>query len=58
LLRQAFHEADEMGKRGCQGRRNSVQRWDWDVVINEWADQFQRLLESRNRERPVVGEIA
>jgi len=43
-MRHVFTHRDEAKLRASQGRREMVERWDWDVVIQQWVAEFQRLL--------------
>jgi glycosyltransferase involved in cell wall biosynthesis len=43
-MRHVFTHRDEAKQRASQGRREMVERWDWDVVIQQWVAEFQRLL--------------
>jgi hypothetical protein len=45
ILRQVFSERGEARQRALRGRQEAVEKWDWDVVIDEWAVEFRRLLE-------------
>jgi glycosyltransferase involved in cell wall biosynthesis len=44
LMRQAFTHRDEAKRLAVQGRREMVERWDWNVVVEQWMTEFQRLL--------------
>lgn len=43
-MRHVFTHRDEAKRRASQGRREMVERWEWDVVIQQWVAEFQRLL--------------
>lgn len=44
LMREVFSSGEEARKRGEQGRRDAVERWDWSVVVPQWTEAFRRLL--------------
>ena len=44
-MREAFANSSEARKRAEQGRKDAVERWDWNVVIPQWAREFRGLYE-------------
>jgi glycosyltransferase involved in cell wall biosynthesis len=44
-MRAIFTNSVDAQKRSTQGRHDAVERWDWSVVIAEWAQEFRRLCE-------------
>jgi glycosyltransferase involved in cell wall biosynthesis len=44
LMRYAFTHREEAKRLAVQGRREMVERWDWNVVIQDWMAEFERLM--------------
>jgi glycosyltransferase involved in cell wall biosynthesis len=43
-MREVFDNPKESGRRGEQGRRDTIARFDWNVALEVWIDNFHRLL--------------
>jgi glycosyltransferase involved in cell wall biosynthesis len=44
LMRHVFTHREEAKSLALQGRREMVERWDWNVIIEQWVKEFLRLL--------------
>jgi glycosyltransferase involved in cell wall biosynthesis len=45
LMRQVYTDHTGRERRADLGRREVVERWDWDIVIKRWEREFHRLLD-------------
>jgi glycosyltransferase involved in cell wall biosynthesis len=43
-MRHVFTHRDEANEKALQGRSDMVTRWDWEVVLPRWVEEFERLL--------------
>jgi glycosyltransferase involved in cell wall biosynthesis len=43
-MREVFGNPKEASRRAEQGRRDVIARFDWNVVLPEWIENFRRLL--------------
>jgi glycosyltransferase involved in cell wall biosynthesis len=46
-LREVFTNSRDVQTRAAQGRKDAVERWDWNQVLPQWVHEFRRLCESR-----------
>jgi glycosyltransferase involved in cell wall biosynthesis len=46
LMRHVFTHREEAKRLAVRGRREMVEIWDWDVLIEQWMTEFMRLLGS------------
>jgi glycosyltransferase involved in cell wall biosynthesis len=44
-MREVFASTKEAGRRAEQGRREVVERFEWNAVLPEWIRNFERLLD-------------
>jgi glycosyltransferase involved in cell wall biosynthesis len=44
LMRHVFTHREEAKRLSVQGRREMVERWDWNVIVEQWVKEFLRLL--------------
>lgn len=44
LMRHVFSHPEEARQRAVQARAEMVERWDWNLVSELWANEFHRLL--------------
>jgi len=44
LMRQVFEHRDDAKQSAIRGRKEMVEKWDWNVVIKQWVKEFTRLL--------------
>jgi glycosyltransferase involved in cell wall biosynthesis len=44
LMRHVFTHREEAKSLAVQGRREMVEIWDWDVLVEQWMTEFMRLL--------------
>jgi hypothetical protein len=43
-MRHVFTHREEAKRLAAQGRREMVERWDTNIVIEQWMAEFLRLL--------------
>ena len=44
LMRHVFTHREEAKCLAVQGRREMTERWDWNIVVEQWVNEFLRLL--------------
>jgi glycosyltransferase involved in cell wall biosynthesis len=45
LMREVYSHPDQARRKAKQGREDVLRRYDWNVVIPRWVQEFRRLLD-------------
>jgi len=48
-MREVFTKSRDVQARAARGRQDALECWDWNKILPQWAHEFRRLFESRDR---------